>query len=174
MYDELIVAPGIDTVVTDSTDIERSVAVCLSLYKLGPNTAQKKTPLTELYLSAWLLKFLDEPWQTRAKRYLHRALTYRRGDLPPKNVSLILPPAAHDLHAEVKRFVRDMIRIERCNFLRSTYHQINSFSGKASHWPSRYSTTDRSRGLGQDSLLPVALADHCNQEVSPMLSFQDT
>ena len=98
----------------------------MSLYRLGSNTKQKfeeakrlrsrDTPLTALYLRARLLKFLDEPWQPRARKYLQSALRYRRGDIPPRNTSLILLPVAHDLRTEVRALIRAFIRVEKCNF----------------------------------------------------------
>ena len=61
---------------------------------------------------------MDEPWQTRARKYLQSALRYlRQGDMPPRNTSLILLPAAHDLRTEVQTLIRDIIRAdEKCNF----------------------------------------------------------
>ena len=97
-----------------------------SLYRLGSNTRNKfedakllrsrNTPLTALYLRARLLKFLDEPWQTRARRCLQNVLRYRKGDLPPRNTAFILLPTAHDLRTEVRSFIQNIVRAERCNF----------------------------------------------------------
>ena len=74
------------------------------------------TPLTALYLRARFLKFVDEPWQARARKYLQNVPRYRKGGLPPRNTSLILLPTAHDIRTEVRLLIRSIIRVERCNF----------------------------------------------------------
>ena len=109
-----------------SENLTSSSEICASLYRLGSNTKKKfeeakllrsrDTPLTALYLRARFLKFVDEPWQTRARKYLQNVLRYRKGDLPPRNTSLILLPTAHDLRTEVRLLIRSIIRVERCNF----------------------------------------------------------
>ena len=109
-----------------SESITSSSGVCVSLHRLGSNTKKKfeeakllrsrNISLTALYLRARLLKFVDEPWQTRARKYLQNVLRYRKGDIPPRNTSLILLPAAHDLRTEVRLLIRDIVRTERCNF----------------------------------------------------------
>ena len=101
-------------------------AVCLSLYRLGSNTCQKfeeskllrsnKVSLAALYLRVRFLKFIDEPWRGRAQRQLQSVLRFRKGDLPPQNVPLILQPAAHDLRAEVKVLIRSLLRYQKYNF----------------------------------------------------------
>ena len=103
-----------------------SSEICVSLYRLGSNARKqfeeakdlrsRNTPLAALYLRARLFKFVDEPWQTRARKYLQNVLRYRKGDIPPRNTSLILLPAAHDLRTEVRLLIRDIARVERCNF----------------------------------------------------------
>ena len=110
---------------TSSADIFESL---YPLYRLGSNTKRKfeeakllrsrNTSLTALYLRARLLKVLDEPWQTRARKCLQSVLRYRRGDLPPRNTAFILLPAAHDLRTEVRSFIQNIVRVrvERCNF----------------------------------------------------------
>ena len=75
-----------------------------------------KVPLAALYLRARLLKFIDEPWRSRAQRQLQGVLRFRKGDLPPQNVPLILQPAAHDLRTEVKSLIKNIIREQKCNF----------------------------------------------------------
>ena len=52
----------------------------------------------------------------KARKYLQNVLRYRKEDLPSRNTSLILLPAARDLRAEVRLLIRDIIRVERCNF----------------------------------------------------------
>ena len=108
-----------------SDNLTSSADVFESLYRLGSNTKRKfeeakllrsrNTSLTALYLRARLLKFVDEPWQTRARMCLQSVLRYRKGDLPPRNSAFILLPAAHDLRTEVRSFIRNIIREERCN-----------------------------------------------------------
>ena len=103
-----------------------STEVCRSLYRLGSNTRQKfeeskllrsnRVPLAALYLRARLLKFIDEPWRGRAQRQLQSVLRFRKGDLPPQNVPLILQPAAHDLRTEVKLLIRSILRQQKYNF----------------------------------------------------------
>ena len=103
-----------------------SSEICASLYRLGSNTKKKfeeaklprsrNTPLTALYLRARILKFVDEAWQTKARKSLHNVLRYRKGDLAPRNTSLILFPTAHDLRTEVRLLIRSIIQVERCNF----------------------------------------------------------
>ena len=109
-----------------SDKLTSSADIFESLYRLGPNTKRKfeeakllrsrNTSLTALYLRARLLKFLDEPWQARARKCLQSVLRYRRGDLPPRNTAFILLPAARDLRTEVRSFIQNIVRVERCNF----------------------------------------------------------
>ena len=109
-----------------SDKLTSSADIFESLYRLGSNTKRKfekakllrsrNTSLTALYLRARLLKFLDEPWQTRARKYWQNVLRYRRGDLPPRNTAFILLPTAHDLRTEVRSFIQNIVRVERCNF----------------------------------------------------------
>ena len=109
-----------------SDKLTSSADIFESLYRLGSNTKRKfekakllrsrNTSLTALYLRARLLKFLDEPWQTRARKCLQNVLRYRRGDLPPRNTAFILLPTAHDLRTEVRSFIQNIVRVERCNF----------------------------------------------------------
>ena len=106
--------------------LTNSADIFESLYRLGSNTKRKfeeakllrsrKSSLTALYLRARLLKSLDEPWQTRARKCLQNVLRYRRGDLPPRNTAFILLPTAHDLRTEVRSFIQNIVRVERCNF----------------------------------------------------------
>ena len=113
-------------VAVNQRTIADSAEVCLSLYRLGSNTRQKfeeskllrsnKVPLAAPYLRARLLKFIDEPWRSRAQRQLHSVLRFRKGDLPPQNVPLILQPAAHDLRTEVQLLIRNILRQQECNF----------------------------------------------------------
>ena len=103
-----------------------SNAVFLSLYKLGSNSKQKfheakllrsrLTDLTHLYLRARLMKFISEPWKTRATDQLRLTLAFRQGHPPPANRLLILAPLSHDLRQEVQILLRRLICQERCNF----------------------------------------------------------
>ena len=70
-----------------SANVASSSEICVSLCRLGSNTNQKfeeakrlrcrDTPLAALYPRARLLKFVDEPWQARARKCLQSALRYR-------------------------------------------------------------------------------------------------
>ena len=62
-------------IVPSSESLASPSEICVSLYRLGSNAKTKfeearllrsrNTPWTALYLRARLLKFVDEPWQTR-------------------------------------------------------------------------------------------------------------
>ena len=122
--------------------IADSTEVCRSLYRLGSNTCQKfeeskllrssKVPLAALYLRVRFLEFIDEPWRGRAQRQLQSVLRFRKGDLPPQNVPLILQPAAHDLRAEVKLLIRSLYFDNRSTTSHPCIcHLTNWFSGAA-------------------------------------------
>ena len=102
-----------------SDKLTSSADIFESLYRLGSNTKKKfeeakllrsrNTPLMALYLGARLLKFLDEPWQTRAHKCLQNVLRYRKGDLPPRNTALILLRTAHDLRTQVRLLIQNVV-----------------------------------------------------------------
>ena len=119
-----------------SDKLTSSADIFESLYRFGSNTQRqfeeakllrsRNTSLTALYLRARLLKFLDEPWQTRARKCLQSVLRYRRGDLPPRNTALILLPAAHDLRTEVSGLsVRTLFEWSNATFRHCTCHQTS-------------------------------------------------
>ena len=100
--------------------------IFLSLYRLGSDSAwnfeesrllrSHVTPLQALYLRCRLLSRIDEPFRTRAGNQLRLILASRKGQQPPMNVPLRLPPLAHDLVGEVQRILRFIVTTERVNF----------------------------------------------------------
>ena len=101
-------------------------SVFLSLYRLGSDSVKKfeesrllrshVTPLQALYLRCRLLSRIDEPFRTRSGKQLRLILAFRKGQQPPTNVPLRLPPLTHDLVGEVQRILRFIVTTERVNF----------------------------------------------------------
>ena len=91
----------------------------------------RETDVSSLFLRTRLLKFLDQPWQTRAKNILRKTLELRQGALSPSSMPIMLPPTAHSLRSEVKWTIRFLIRQERCNF--PPFHLPNGFQTAAAN-----------------------------------------
>ena len=143
--------------------------VFLSMYKLGSNSKLKfleakllrsrSTDLTHLYLRSRLLKFVSEPWKTRATNQLRLTLKFRQGHPPPVNRPLVLAPLSHDLRQQGRILLRRLICQERCNFPPLHLPRPSWFIAKVHNLLCRSSTTGVSYDIGparRHQFVPVA------------------